>query len=433
MLKVCKFGGTSMATKKSLENVKDILNAESARKFAVVSAPGKRFSDDIKVTDLLYKAFDEKDSGGDSFAKIRARFVAMASDLGLSVDINAMLDEVEQGIKESVTADYSASRGEYLSAKLFAEYIGREFIDASEIMKFNEDGSFNYELSNDIIKKRLENSPGAIIGGFYGAMPDGTIKTFSRGGSDVTGSIIARGVSADIYENWTDVNGFFTCDPRLVPDAKNIEVVSYEELRELSYMGASVLHPESVFPVQRANIPINIRNTFNPDHPGTMIVPATATENHPLVTGIAGKKGYITILIKKAMMNNELGFARKVLSVLEYNGISLEHIPTGIDTMSIIISSQGITPEKEKKISDEIMAKVSPDTLTITHGLALVAVVGHGMANQKGTAAKLFNALYGAGVNIRLIDQGSSEMNIIVGVEEADFDISIKAIYKAFF
>lgn len=433
MLKVCKFGGTSMATKSSLEQVAKIVNAEKARKFVVVSAPGKRFSDDNKVTDLLYKSFAERNICTAAFDKIRDRFIDMAASLKLDVDIVSILDEIEDKIAVSDTADYAASRGEYLSALLFSKYIGREFIDAAEIVKFNEDGSFNSELTNDLVSKRLAGSKGAVIGGFYGSLPDGTIKTFSRGGSDITGAIIARGANVDVYENWTDVNGFFCTDPRIVRYARHIETLTYEELRELAYMGANVLHPESIFPVQFNNIPINIRNTFQPEHEGTMIVADVKDMKTPLVTGIAGKKGYTTILMKKAMMNNELGFGRKVLSVFEYNGISFEHMPTGIDTMCVIYPTTPDSVTKEQKLLDELRGKVNPDVLEISHDLALVAIVGHGMARQKGTAAKVFKALYDADVNIRMIDQGSSEINIIIGVEEKDLEVSINAIYNEFF
>lgn len=421
-----------MATKASLLAVKNILESDNTRRFTIVSAPGKRFSSDDKVTDLLYKSFAERKTGGESFDKIRKRFLDMAADLDVNLDVNAMLDMIEEQIKASETADYAASRGEYLSAYIFAKYMNTEFIDAAEIIKFNAAGVFDAELTNGLTAKRLSKLNSAVIGGFYGSLPDGSIKTFSRGGSDVSGAIIARAVNADVYENWTDVNGFFTTDPRIVKSAKNIERLSYEELRELAYMGASVLHPESVFPVQKAKIPINIKNTFEPSHPGTMIVYETEAGSN-LVTGIAGKKGYITLTIKKTMMNNEIGFGRKVLAVLEDNGISFEHLPTGIDTMSVVFSNPGFDAARESKIKESITAAVNPDFIDFSYNLALIAIVGHGMANKKGTAAKVFRSLYAADVNIKMIDQGSSEMNIIIGVEEADLDKSINAIYNEFF
>ncbi|MBR6751510.1 MAG: aspartate kinase [Clostridia bacterium] len=435
-MKVCKFGGTSMATTQSILQVKSIIDRDPERKFIVVSAPGKRFSNDVKITDMLYAAYDEKVAFGtckSSMKVIRERFLGLCEELGLDIDMNKYLDEVEEGIINSTSSDYAASRGEYLSAIVVSAVLGFKMIDAGDIIKFNNNGIFDAELTNDLVKKYADYTDGIVIPGFYGRMPDKTIKTFTRGGSDFTGAIIARGIGARIYENWTDVNGFMVTDPRIVENPKHISVLSYEELRELSYMGAGVLHPDSIFPVQIDNIPINIRNTFDPENEGTMIMDNTAGYVLPVVTGIAGRKGNTTILIKKAMMNGELGFCRKVLTVLERHGISVEHIPTGIDTMGIVLSDAGLKNADEEKIISDIRGMVNPDFIKISHSLALIAVVGHGMVNQLGTAAKIFTALYEAGVNIRMIDQGSSELNIIVGVEEKDYNASIKAIYNAFF
>lgn len=435
-MKVCKFGGTSMATTESILQVKSIIESDPERKFVVVSAPGKRFSSDTKITDLLYSAYDEKVEFGtckSSMKVIRERFVGLCNELGLDVDINKYLDEVEEGIIKSTSSDYAASRGEYLSAIVVSAVLGFKMVDAGDIIKFNNNGVFDAELTNDLVKKYADYSDGIVIPGFYGRMPDKTIKTFTRGGSDFTGAIIARGIGARIYENWTDVNGFMVTDPRIVKNPKHIAVLSYEELRELSYMGASVLHPDSIFPVQIDNIPINIRNTFEPENEGTMIMDNTEGYVLPVVTGIAGRKGNTTISIKKAMMNGELGFCRKVLTVLERHGISVEHIPTGIDTMGIVLSEAGLKNADEEKVISDIRGMVNPDFIKISHSIALIAVVGHGMVNQLGTAAKIFTALYEAGVNIRMIDQGSSELNIIIGVEEKDYAASISAIYNAFF
>ena len=435
-MKVCKFGGTSMATVASIRQVQSIIESDPMRKFVIVSAPGKRFSEDTKITDMLYSAYAEKLENGScryKIAEIRTRFVELAKELGLSVDMNKYIDEVEKGINESTSADYAASRGEYLSAVIMSEVLGFKMLDAADVIKFKADGTFDSELTNDLVSKYAKESGGIVVPGFYGRMPDKTIKTFTRGGSDFTGAIIARGIGATVYENWTDVNGFMVTDPRLVNNPKHIEVLSYEELRELSYMGASVLHPDSIFPVQIDKIPINIRNTFNPEMPGTLILDNTDGYKIPKVTGIAGRKGNTTISLKKAMMNAEIGFCRKVLSVLERHGMSVEHVPTGIDTMSIVLSDAGLKGVDENKIVDDIRGAVNPDHIEITHSLALIAVVGHGMANSRGVAATLFTALYKAGVNVRMIDQGSSELNIIVGVEEKDYNASIKAIYNAFF
>ena len=436
-MKVCKFGGTSMATASSILNVKSIIESDSERKYVIVSAPGKRFSSDIKITDMLYSAYQEKFETGactHNISLIRSRFVDLAKELGINIDMNKYVDEVEQGILKSTSPDYAASRGEYLSAVIMSAVLGYDMLDAGDIIKFKHDGTFDSELTNDLVKKYASNTQkGLVIPGFYGRMPDKSIKTFTRGGSDFTGAIIARGVGAKVYENWTDVNGFLVTDPRLVDKPKHIEVLSYEELRELSYMGAGVLHPDSIFPVQIDKIPINIRNTFEPEHKGTMILASTKGYDIPKVTGIAGRKGNTTISLKKAMMNAEIGFCRKVLSVLERNGLSVEHVPTGIDTMSIVLSDAGLKGVDENKLIDDIRGAVNPDHIEITHSLALIAVVGHGMANSRGIAATVFTALYKAGVNVRMIDQGSSELNIIVGVEEKDYNSSIKAIYSAFF
>ncbi len=435
-LKVCKFGGTSMAQKSSVEQVKSIITSDSSRRFIVVSAPGKRFSNDIKVTDLLYECFYEKVKSGtciEIFAKIRERFVGMAEELGVKLDINAYLDKVQKEIDSSSTPDFAASRGEYLSALIMSEVLGFEFVDAADVIKFNAKGAFDSEHTNDIMKKRLSLSKGAVIPGFYGAMPDGTVKTFSRGGSDFTGAIVARAVMADVYENWTDVDGFMTTDPRIVDKPMLIDTLSYEELRELSYMGASVLHPASTFPLMGTNIPINIRNTFNPSAVGTFIVKETTVKDGRLVTGIAGRKGFTTILIKKSMMNAEVGFVRQVLSVLEHYHVSLEHMPTGIDTMSLIIPDSDLADGMEFELIEKIRGAVNPDLIYVYKDISLIAIVGHGMSHQTGTAAKAFVALAEAGINIKMIDQGSSEINIIIGVSTSDFEKAIKAIYGAYF
>ena len=426
-----------MATAASVTNVKNIVLSDPERKFVVVSAPGKRFSGDTKVTDLLYAAYAEHNKNGNAAAileEIKSRFVALSDELGVHIDWEEEFKSIADGIARSATDDFAASRGEYLSAVLMSKVLGFEFVDAAEIIKFRKDGSFDAMLTNDLVEKRLKHcETGVVIPGFYGRMPDRSIKTFSRGGSDFTGAIIARGVSADIYENWTDVDGFMVADPRIVSDPMLIGVLSYEELRELSYMGASVLHPDSVFPVQAGGIPINIRNTFAPEKPGTLILKDVAGYQRPLVTGIAGRKGNTNITVSKAMMNDEVGFCRKVLSVIERYGLSVEHVPTGIDTMSIVISDVKSKRVDSEKLLNDIRGMVNPDSIEVSESMSLIAVVGHGMANTPGTAAKIFTALWKAGVNIRLIDQGSSELNIIIGVEDDDYNAAIAAIYGAFF
>ncbi len=383
----------------------------------------------------MYKSYDERHQKNQpSFNKIRQRYKEIVEDLQVDIDIDKHLDEIQNYIKDSVSNDYAASRGEYLCALIFAKKLGWSFIDAEKYVKFNAKGIFDAETTNDLIRDKLANYEYAVIGGFYGSTPDGRVKTFSRGGSDITGAIIARGVKADVYENWTDVNGFMTASPKIVKDPLPIDVLTYEELRELSYMGASVLHPESLFPLRKTRIPINIRNTFDPENKGTTILNEQKEFSNRLVTGIAGKPNYISIVIKKSLMNNERGFARKVLSVLENHDISMEHLPTGIDTMSVIVDKEELLERISiQQLVDEIRSKVSPDSIDVSEDLAMIAIVGQGMSKKIGTAARVFNALYNYKINVRMIDQGSSEMNIIVGVAEYDLELSISALYEEFF
>lgn len=438
MIKVCKFGGTSMANADAMQQVKKIILSDPDRKYVVVSAPGKRNKEDIKITDTLYACYDEVVSTGKCdkhFALIRERFTSIVAELGLKLDIKAILDKTEAEIIANKSADFSASRGEYLSAIVVAEYLGYEFVDASDMVRFESSGRLNEEYTDDKVKTRLKDVEKAVIPGFYGKDYEGKIKTFSRGGSDITGSIIARGVKADLYENWTDVSGFLICDPRIVPEAKAIKQITYKELRELSYMGASVLHSEAIFPVKKAKIPIVIKNTFKPEDPGTLIVPNeqyTLADNNDVITGIAGKKNFIVIVLEKSMMNSEIGFIRRVLSVLEHHGLTVEHLPSGIDTLSVIISSEQLKSGDLYDIVNEIRENVSPDFVHVIENISIIATVGHGMTRRQGTAATIFNALAEAGINIVMIDQGSSELNIIVGVENADYEKCIRTIYKAF-
>lgn len=432
-VKVCKFGGTSMADAKSINNIKSIVYADNSRKYIVVSAPGKRFSGDDKVTDLLYKCHKDAVELGncaETFAKIRARYADIIADLGLNIDITDKLNEIEAKINQTKSADYAASRGEYLGAYCVSVALGFDFVDAADIIYFNKNGILNEEATNDAVGAELAKHENAVIPGFYGKVPNGDIKTFSRGGSDVTGAIIARGVVASVYENWTDVSGFMTADPRIVKNPIKIDILSYKELRELSYMGASVLHPDSIFPIKNIEIPINIKNTFEPDNDGTWIVKDCESSPH-LVTGIAGKKGFMSFTIEKSMMNNQIGFFRKVLSVFEKFHISIEHTPTGIDTLSIIVSESEAKGRVNEIIVD-LNKHIAPDSIEITENLALVATVGRGMAKKIGTAAKLFTALSKNQINIQMIDQGSSELNIIVAVHEEDYENTIISIYNEF-
>ncbi len=436
MIKVCKFGGTSMADANAMLKVKGIIESDKSRKFIVVSAPGKRSKTDIKITDTLYKCYDEVLTTGrcvESFSFVRERFTEIVKDLNLDFDIKAVLDQTEEQICTEKSADFTASRGEYLSAIVMAELLGATFVDAVKMIRFDSAGRLNEDYTDDKVKTVLEGVEYAVIPGFYGKASSGKVKTFSRGGSDITGSIIARGVCADLYENWTDVSGFLVCDPRIVPDAKVIKQITYRELRELSYMGASVLHSEAIFPVRKSRIPINIKNTFKPEDVGTMIVPSESYEDNGngIITGIAGKKDFTVIHIEKSMMNSEVGFIRKVLSVVEHHGICIEHVPSGIDTVSIVLPSEQVGGILNELVS-EIRENVNPDYVHVTENVSLIATVGHGMAKRSGTAAKLFNALASQGINIKMIDQGSSELNIIIGVNNCDYENCIRTIYNAF-
>ncbi|MBQ3115433.1 MAG: aspartate kinase [Clostridia bacterium] len=436
MIKVCKFGGTSMADANSIRQVKAIIDADKDRKYIVVSAPGKRFKDDIKITDMLYRCYNDVKITGSCkvhFDIIRKRFIDIVKDLGLDLDIESVLDKTEEQINNSTSPDFAASRGEYLSAYITAAFLGFEFVDAAEIVRFDSHGKLNQDYTDDKVSNRLNGVEYAVIPGFYGKNFQGEIKTFSRGGSDITGSIVARGTKADLYENWTDVSGFLVCDPRIVDNPKVIKQITYKEVRELSYMGASVLHAEAISPVMKRRIPINIKNTFRPEDKGTMIVPNDQYVNDDsVITGIAGKKNFTVLLIEKSMMNAEVGFIRRVLSVVEHYGLCVEHLPSGIDTLSIILESEQLSNGVLNDLVSEIRENVNPDFVHVIENISLIATVGHGMARRPGTAATLFTALANANINIRMIDQGSSELNIIIGVANTDYEKCIKAIYDAF-
>lgn len=434
-IKVVKFGGSSLADAEQIRKVQAIINADPERRYMVPSAPGKRHSADHKVTDLLYLCHAHVQQGvsfDEVFQLISRRYLEIVSDLGLNMDFQPYLDEVKKTIAGGASADYTASRGEYLNGIIVAHLLGWEFVDPAEMIFFNSKGHFDAEKTQEAVNHRLSSVQSAVIPGFYGSNPDGSIKTFSRGGSDITGAIVARGVNATIYENWTDVSGFLMADPRVVENPKSIERITYRELRELSYMGASVLHEESIFPVRLAGIPVNIKNTNRPEDRGTFIVPnAEPTAAMGSITGIAGRKGFTVIAIEKALMNMELGFGRKLLAVLENNGVSFEHMPSGIDTVSLVIASSQLDGKLDA-ILEGIQRDCHPDSIEVYPDMALIATVGRGMAYTPGVAAKLFDALSRSNVNVRMIDQGSSEINIIAGVENQDFDVAVKAIYHAF-
>ncbi len=428
---VAKFGGTSVASAAQIEKLAAILRADPRRRFIVVSAPGKRNAADQKVTDLLYLCHQIARQGVDfhsTFDLVRERFEEIARDLGVST-LGDSLDEVERGLKSGATEDWVASRGEYLHARLIARYLNATFVEAEECIRFSPEGHLD-PCTYDLIAHQLSGEGLYVVPGFYGRDAEGRVKTFSRGGSDVTGSIVARGVGATVYENWTDVSGLLMADPRIVDSPRPIRDVTYRELRELSYMGASVLHDEAVFPVREANIPIHIKNTNAPDDPGTRIV-AEREEGGPPVIGVAGRKGYATLFVEKDLMNAERGFGRKFLEILDHLGMRWEHAPTSIDSMSVILHADEMR-DKEPQLVDDIRRILEPGRVDILHNMALIATVGNGMAHRVGVSGQLFSALGEASVNVRMINQGASEINIIVGVEEADYETAIRAIYHAF-
>ncbi|MDR0944217.1 MAG: aspartate kinase [Ruminococcus sp.] len=433
-MKTVKFGGSSMADAVQFCKVRDIVLADSDRCFVVVSAPGKRDKNDEKVTDMLYACYADAARGipfTDKFAAIEERYNLIIRDLGLEISLDDEFENIKDAFAHRAGRDYAASRGEYLNGILFAKFIGFEFIDPASCIFFTDNGLFDPKTTYEILSERLKAACKAVIPGFYGAMPNDTIKTFSRGGSDITGSIVARASGSSIYENWTDVSGFLVADPRIIDNPEPIEVITYKELRELSYMGATVLHEEAIFPVRTAGIPINIRNTNKPSDKGTMIVEDAPDGSRFTITGIAGKKGFSVINIEKDLMNAEIGFGRNVLRALEKNNLSFEHMPSGVDTMSVIISTDALKP-KEPEVLDEIRERVNPDILSVEDNLALIAVVGRGMKRTRGTAGRIFSALAHANVNVKMIDQGSSEINVIIGVSEDDFEAAVKAVYDIF-
>ena len=435
-VKVVKFGGSSLADAEHFRMVERIVMAEPERRYVVPSAPGKRFPGDTKVTDMLYECYNMASQGeniDEAFARIIERYELVISGLGIDLDLSGEFATIKASFALHAGRDYAASRGEYLNGLILAKLLDFDFIDAAGVVCFADDGSFDDETTDKILHAELKKHYRAVIPGFYGSMPNGTIKTFSRGGSDITGSIVARAARATLYENWTDVSGFLMADPRIIDSPKGIDNITYHELRELSYMGATVLHEDSIFPVRAAKIPINIRNTNEPTAKGTMIVPngTDIADEKNVITGVAGRRGFSVLNIEKAHMNAEIGFGRRVLEAIENEGITFEHLPSGIDTMSVVLSGD-VTSEQRSRIMNAICASCLPEYIGFEDGLALVAVVGRGMVNNKGTAARVFSAVAKAGINIRMIDQGSSEISIILGVDDKDFEKTLKSIYGEF-
>lgn len=434
MLKITKFGGSSCASAEQFRKVRAIIESDPSRRFVVVSAAGRKTKKDNKITDLLYLCRAHVDYHVDYhpvFEIIRARFLEIKAELGLSTPIEADLDVLCEKLPD-LSVDELVSRGEYFTARLMADFLGFPFVDATDVIAMEFDGSFNFEKTSGNLKAVLKEHDCFVMPGFYGKTPDGAVRVMTRGGSDISGSILARCLKADMYENWTDVSGFLMADPRIVENPRNIERITYEELRELSYMGASVLHEDAIFPIREFNIPIHVLNTNRPQDPGTLVLAKIEDdENSPLITGIAGKKGFLSIEIFKRNMSNMVGVVSGTLDVLRKYGVSIEHLPSGIDSFNVVLSRRDV----EHNLYDilaEVKEKVSPDSIRVTEPLALIAVVGRNMNARVGSSGKLFTALGAAGVNIRMISQGSSEIDIIVGVSEPDFDKAVRALYDTF-
>ena len=431
---VVKFGGSSLASAEQFRKVAEIIHADPDRRFVVPSAPGKRFDGDTKVTDMLYACYDKAEAGEEftqELDAIKARYQEIIDGLGMDLSLDDEFAKIQDQFSLKAGRQYAASRGEYLNGIVLAAFLGFEFVDAATVIRFNEDGGCNFKKTDVILSKRLKDVEYAVIPGFYGATDNGVVTTFSRGGSDITGSIVARAVRADMYENWTDVSGFMIADPHVIKETEIIETLTYKELRELAYMGASVLHEDAIFPVRSEGIPINIRNTNHPDDKGTLIVESTCRKPKYIITGIAGKKGFASINIEKDMMNEEIGFCRKVLQVFEENNLSFEHMPSGIDTMTVFLH-QSEFQDCEQRVISGIHRAVHPDLVELESGLALLAIVGRGMRDTRGVAGKVFTALAKKNINIKMIDQGSSELNIIIGVKEKYFEDAIRALYDTF-
>lgn len=431
---VVKFGGSSLADAGQFQKAKGIIIEKKERRYVVVSAPGKRFTEDIKVTDMLYRCYEtavREKSFQAELQEIRLRYEEIIEGLGLSMSLEKEFEEIQSKFEQKAGKDYAASRGEYLNGKIMAEYLGFPFLDAAEVIRFDADGVFLSEETQRIFSSRIKEFEYAVIPGFYGADSNGVIHTFSRGGSDITGSIAARAAQVDLYENWTDVSGFLVADPRIIDNPQVISMITYRELRELSYMGAGVLHEDAIFPVRQAKIPINIRNTNEPQNPGTMIVANTCVDSRFTITGIAGKRGFAAVTIEKDMMNGEIGFGRKVLGVFQRNQISFEHMPSGIDTMTVFVQEDSFCL-MEDAVLQELQEVTQADSIEVDKNLCLIAVVGRGMKTQRGTAGRIFSALAHSNVNVRMIDQGSSQLNIIIGVEQNEFEKAIRSLYDIF-
>lgn len=434
-VKVVKFGGSSLCDAEHFRRVAEIVKADPSRRYVVPSAPGKRFSDDDKVTDLLYKCYNlvrNHESIDEVYSIICDRYNSIIKDLGMTFDISGELDYIKNTMLHRSGRDYAASRGEYLNGLILAKYLGYDFIDAENVVYFRENGSLDEEATDVALRCEFADHERAVVPGFYGIMPNGTIKTFSRGGSDITGAIVARAADAELYENWTDVSGLMAADPRIVKDPVIINTVTYRELRELSYMGATVLHDEAIFPARAASIPINIKNTNDPSAPGSMIVETAEDFDHDrIITGIAGRTGFSIITIESEQLNVQPGFCRRVMEVFEEYELNVDHLPTSIDAMSVVVKTDVLNGCRERLLAS-LTRRIKPRSLSVDSGMSSIAVVGRGMVKSKGVAARVFKAISDVDVNIRVIDQGSSELNIIIGVDDHDYEKTIRAIYNEF-
>ena len=437
MRKVLKFGGSSMASAAQYAKVKSIVDYDASRSVVVVSAAGKQSKNDHKVTDLLYLCYAHMKYGvsvDSVFGMISDRYLEIRNDLGLSTDLETELEKIRADMDDGISEDELASRGEYLSARLMADYLGFDFVDATEWLRFKLDGSVDKDYSYAALRKLAEGRR-IVIPGFYGLGPDGSVRTFSRGGSDITGALAAAALDAEIYENWTDVSGILMADPRIVENPEPIPRVTYAELRELSYLGAQVLHEDTIFPVAEKNIPLNIRNTNDPAHPGTIIMDHfdddDSADDHRFITGIAGKKDFSVVSISKKGLSSQMGTMRKIFEVFETHGVAVEYTPNGIDTVSLVVETKPF-----KKQSDSIVAglteKMEPDRLVITDGIAIVAAVGRKMTRRPGISGQILSALGSEGINVRLISQGPQEVNIIFGVDNRDFNAAVRVLYNSF-
>lgn len=432
---VAKFGGSSLADASHIQKTASIINMDPARRYVVISSPGERTDDDIKVTDMLYMChsrFTNRENYQDMLNAIHLRFDEIVAGLGIDFDVNAEIKELHKSLMMGKSSDFIASRGEFITSKIMAKVLGWEFVDASEIIFFNNDGSLNELKTFSTASRILKPLEHAVIPGFYGIMPNGSIKTFNRGGSDTTASIISRSVKADLYEKWTDKAEIFSADPSIIDSPRTVENITYKELHELSYMGFNVLNEDSVFPINRAGIPVNIRDTHDINDKGTLILPELP-EDFPrenMFVCVAGKRGFRVLQIDKYKLNRETQFPAKLFNIFARYNIACEHCLTGIDVVSLVLKNP-LFDLRRSEIISEIKRELSPDNVEVRTNMSLISVIGQGMGTVKGVFAKVFNALANAEVKVKMIEQGSDDLNIILGVDDEDYERSIRALYNA--